>query len=357
MYREGGVLAVTALAFRSGQMTATDSYVFTRTRQPVDEALASFLPQFYGSGQHFIPREILLPVSVEDIDSLEDFLTELRGTKVNVRVPQRGEKAKIVNMATRNAEAALEQHLQRADDIETILKTLRDRLHLTKTPRRIECIDISNISGTSAVGSMVTFTDGEPDKDRYRRYKIKTIEGADDYGMMREVLLRRYQRAIAENDLPDLVILDGGLGQLNVARSVFDDLGISDVDAVGIAKGRGRATASAKTGGGRQVEEHIFLAGRKNPIKPGNNSPIMHLLQRIRDEAHRFAITYHRKLRTKEAITSQLASIPGVGPKRQTALLKHFDSISQIKKATTEQIAALPEIPMTLAKTIAEHLK
>ncbi|MCD6288651.1 MAG: excinuclease ABC subunit UvrC, partial [Candidatus Hydrogenedentes bacterium] len=202
-HRDGDTIAVTVLAFRSGQMSATDSFVFDRARQPVDEVMASFLPQFYGSGRRFVPREVMLPDMPEDVSGLEEFLSDLRGGKVRVYVPRRGEKVKLVNMAERNAAAAIVRHRHRAADTETALRELRDRLNLTRIPARIECFDISNTSGTLAVGSMATFTNGEPDKKRYRRYRVKTVKGSDDYAMMREVLMRRYRRAIEEDDMPD----------------------------------------------------------------------------------------------------------------------------------------------------------
>jgi len=352
LHREGGTLAIVVLAYRAGQLTSTDSYFFPRTRQPIEEAVSSFLTQYYGSGRRFVPAEVLVPVAVEASDSLEEYLAELRGKRVTVRRPQRGEKVQLLNMAARNAEAALEQRRRREEDVANVLEKLRDRLGLASVPHRIECFDISNIGGTQAVGSMVTFADGVPDKSRYKRYRIKTVRGADDYAMMREVLIRRYQRAVAEDDLPDLVVVDGGLGQLNVARTVLEDLAIGDVDVIGLAKGRGRAVAAARRGRSRQVDEHVFVPGRKNPIQLAPHGAAMHLLERIRDEAHRFAITYHRRLRKKETVRSELDAIPGIGPRRLEMLLAHFGSVARIRSASVAEIAALPGIPRSVAERV-----
>ncbi len=357
VHREGDVLAVTVLAYRGGQLTSTESYFFARTRQPTDEALSSFLFQYYGSGNHFVPKEVLLPVAMEDGEALEEYLTEFRGRRVAVRVPQRGEKVKLVGLASRNAEAALDQRLRRERDVVAALDELRRRLHLRSMPQRIECFYISNIGGSAAVGSMVTFTAGAPDKTRYRRYRIKTVEGADDYAMMREVLIRRYQRALAEDDLPDLVVVDGGVGQLNVARTVLEDLAIDDMDVVALAKGRGRAVAAARAGRSRQVDEQVFVPGRKNPVKLARHGAAIHLLERVRDEAHRFAVSYHRRLRKKGTVQSELDSVPGVGPCRREMLLKHFGSVARIRRASIDEIAALHGISRSLAERIHDALR
>ena len=355
-HREGDMLAVTVLAYRAGQLTSTESYFFTRTRQPADEAISSFLSQYYGSGRHFVPKEVLVPVVLGDEEPLAEYLTEFRGRRVVVRTPQRGEKVKLIGLAVRNAEAALDQRLHRERDVVAGLDELRRRLHLRSAPNRIECFDISNISGSAAVGSMVTFTDGKPDKNRYRRYRIKTVEGADDYGMMREVLIRRYQRALAEDDMPNLVLVDGGVGQLNVSRTVLDDLAIDDVDVVALAKGRGRAVAAARAGQSRQVDEQVFVPGRKNPVKLARHGAAIHLLERVRDEAHRFAISYHRRLRKKGTVRSKLGSIPGIGPRRQEMLLRHFGSVARIRRASIDKIAALHGISRPLAERIHDAL-
>jgi len=356
MFRRDDTLSITMLAYRSGQLTSSDSYFFSPLRQPVDDAISSFLSQYYGSGQHFVPKEVLVPVALDDAGTLGEYLSELRGARVTVRVPLRGDKVKLIRMAALNAEAALEQRRRRRDDVAGALDDLRRKLSLSKPPNRIECFDISNIGGALAVGSMVTFTNGTADKDRYRRFRIKTVESADDYGMMREVLMRRYQRALAEDDLPDLIVVDGGIGQLNVACTVLEDLAIGDVDVVSLAKGRGRAVSAARKGGSRQVDEQVFIPGRKNAVRMAQHSTAMHLLQRIRDEAHRFAVTYHRRLRKKHAIKSELAAISGIGPRRQQALLKRFGSVARIRDADIDEIAAVPGIPRSIAERIHKAL-
>ena len=253
-------------------------------------------------------------------------------------------------MASENAEKFLLAEREIEKDRKKLLEALNERLHLRNIPRRIEAFDISNLQGGYAVGSMVSFEDGEPAKERYRHFKIKTIEGADDYGMMYEVLLRRYQKAVQEDDLPDLVLLDGGRGQLNVAQEVFKELKIKEVDLISLAKER--TVAEPLLSRGRKSEEKIFHPQYKEPLALGRHSSLLHLLDRIRDEAHRFAITYHKKIRSRETIKSVLEGIPGIGRVRQKALLKYFGNIEKVKKATVEELAKAPKMSLKLAQRI-----
>ena len=227
-------------------------------------------------------------------------------------VPERGEKRALVAMAHKNAELSFLARKDRERSQQTTLEQLQERLHLRNFPRRIECFDMSNIQGTNPVGSMVAFTDGEPDKARYRKFQVKTVEGPDDFASMYEVLSRRYTRALEEDDLPDLIMVDGGKGQLNIAQAVLWELGIETPDLISIAKSRLKPVQGAEEK--RRTDERFFIPGRKNPgHSPGQFSRDRFLLQRVRDEAHRFAITYHKSRRAKAAVHSALDDIPGIG--------------------------------------------
>jgi len=216
-------------------------------------------------------------------------------------------------------------------------------------PRRIECFDVSTLQGSRAVGSMVTFEGGLPNKSRYRRFAIRTVEGQDDYAMLREILMRRFKRGIEENDLPDLVVIDGGKGQLGVAQAAFEDLGIDDLPALGMAKSR--------SGGKEHSPERFFIPGRANPIIPPQHGPVVQFMARLRDEAHRFAITYHRKKRKEATLRTSLTSIPGVGPNRARTLLMRLGSIAGIRGSSVEEIAALPGFSDALARVVLRHLE
>ena len=225
---------------------------------------------------------------------------------------------------------------------------MQTTLGLARTPNRIECFDISTQQGDKPVGSMAVFENGAPAKNRYRKFAIKQVAGQDDFAMMREVLLRRYRRAVEENDLPDLVLIDGGKGQLNVAVTALRDLGLEDLDVASIAKARAQE-------GGRSPER-FFIPGRANPIVPRQDSPVVHLLARVRDEAHRFAVTYHRKRRKTATLSTKLTEIPGVGEKRARLLLNGLGSLARIQDAPLEVIAALPGFSEASARRIKEHL-
>ncbi len=346
-YGKGRFFEVQALFFRGGRMLGGRSFSFEQCEMPFDELLSSFLLQFY-SRAGVVPREILLPVPIDDADTLAEILAEERGAKVSVVWPQRGEKHALVDLAMRNAHTSFEEKRLAEAANEDLLDQVRRTLQLPAAPNRIECFDISTTQGEKSVGSMVTFEGGMPCKARYRHYAIKAVEGQDDFAMLREVLLRRFTRGIEENDLPDLVVIDGGKGQLNVAEAVFKDLGIEDLPAVGLAK--------ARTDGDDASPERFFLPGRKNPVVPPQHGGVVQLMARIRDEAHRFAITYHRARRQKGTIRTALTDIPGVGPKRARALLNKLGSIATIRGSSVAEIAALPGFSEGLAQTVLEHL-
>ncbi|MCC6696876.1 MAG: excinuclease ABC subunit UvrC [Candidatus Hydrogenedentes bacterium] len=348
VFTQGRFSEIQVLFFRGGKMMGGRSFSFNQREMPLEEVLSSFLLQYY-SEMSTVPSEILLPLELEDSATLAELFSEQRGTKITVHWPQRGEKRALIDLAARNAKNRFEEKRLAEQANRDLVAQLREKLRLRAVPNRIECFDISTIQGTQAVGSMVTFEGGAPAKSRYRRFAIKMVEGQDDFAMMREVLLRRFKRAIEESDLPDLVMIDGGKGQLNVATTVFKDLGIEDLEAVGIAKSR---TLDA----GGHSPERFFLPGRKDPIILPQNSPVVLFLARIRDEAHRFAVTYHRKRRGKATLSSALTSIPGVGPKRARMLLNSLGSLAKVRSATLDEIAALPGFSAELAQAIKEHL-
>jgi len=248
-----------------------------------------------------------------------------------------------------NAEKVLLSKTRLEADPEQILRELQERLRLNHSPRTIEAFDISDIKGGAAVGSMVVFEGGEPLKSKYRRFRIRSSVGADDYGKMYEILTRRYQRALQEGELPDLVMVDGGKGQMNVALGVLKELGIDGIDVIGLAKDRvqGGHTPTIERKG-----ERIFLPKRKEPISLTRTSPALHLLQQIRDESHRFAITYHKKLRRKGDFHSLLDEIPGIGAKRKKNLLRHFKSLKKVREASLEELESVPTMNRKAAQQV-----
>ncbi len=349
IYHEGNFAAIQILFYRGGKMLGGRNVFFNRQEMPLDDLLSSFVLQYYSEAPS-IPKEVLIPLEFESGDVLGEILSEQRGSKVLVHWPQRGEKVALVAMANRNAEQKFqEKRLSEAADKDT-LEAMKTALKLPALPKRIECFDISTIQGTATVASMVVFSDGQPDKARYRRFSMKTVDGQDDFASMREVLLRRYTRAIEENDLPDFVLIDGGKGQLGMATAVFKDLGIEDIPHAGLAKAR---TQEA----GDRSPERFFLPGRMNPIILPQNGPVVRLAARIRDEAHRFAITYHRKKRGKVSMRNRLVEIPGVGSKRAQTLLTRLGSVAKVQEASVEAIAALPGFNDALAQAIHGHLR
>ena len=337
------------LLVRAGRLMGGRGFVFPSTGLIDEEILSSFLFQHYREGK-FIPEQILIPKAIPEQDFVEQWLTELKGRKVRIFIPMRGDKKDLLEMACENAKRFLQAEDEVQKDRGELLQTLKEKLCLKKVPRRIEAFDISNFQGKYAVGSMVYFEDGEPDKERYRHFKIKTIEGADDYGMMYEVLLRRYQKAIEGNDLPDLVLLDGGRGQLNVAQEVFKELKVKEIDLISLAKER--LLEETRLSRFRKTEEKIFHPQFKEPFVLGRHSQILHLLDQIRDEAHRFAITYHKKMRSRETIRSELGEIPGIGKVRQKELLKFFGSVGKIKETTEEELAKIPKMNRKSAQLV-----
>lgn len=354
LYREGGFLEVEVLFLRQGKLTSHQRYSLDNLEFPDEDILSMLLQQFY-QGDRYIPDEVLVPVNVADFETLEDWLSERKGQRVTVHHPQRGDKVRLLELAKENAAQAFRQRQDVTHQRQRMCTELQRALHLRRYPQRIECFDISNLQGRVAVGSQVTFIDGNPDKDLYRRYRIKTVEQADDFAMMSEVLLRRFSRAQQEGSYPDLIVIDGGKGQLKVALEVLKNLGIDSVEAVALAKDRVERAPRAREL--RHSEERVFLPGRKNPIVLRRNSNALFLLQRLRDEAHRFAITYHRKLRTRERLRSLLDSIPGIGAVRRRRLLRHFGSVRRMGSASVEELMQVPGIHRALAEQILAVLR
>ena len=432
-HREGGLLEVQLLFFRAGRLSGARSFSFSRQEFPTGELLSSFLNQYYESGA-FIPRELLLPLELPDNEGREASLSEKRGERVRVVAPERGEKVRLLDMARENAAHNFEERQRTEKNQLETLQRLQQRLRLPRLPRRIECYDISHLQGQQTVGSQVVFTDGEPDKAAYRLYKVRGDAGGDDFASMFQVLTRRLARGREQDDLPDLMLIDGGKGQLNVARAALKEVGLtlSDVSLAGLAKSRvledeqrfasrqgfkvadawadragpepevaqfdealtgegpsphpgsrvaeGSDVAAApaaasppaasppapsRPGRSRQkgryqsksdaIErspERVFLPGQKNPVVLRQNTSELHLLARLRDEAHRFAITFHRKLRRERNFKSVLEEIPGIGDKRKRALLGHFGSLKRIRAAAVEEIAAVEGFNQKLAGAV-----
>ena len=352
--RQDNQAAVQLFMIRDGKMIGRDVFLLEAAREATDdEVLTSFLEQYYARAGS-VPREVYVPAAIADAADVEAFLGHRRGAPVHLRVPQRGEKRELLALATRNAGETLAREQARwlADHGKTLaaLEELAAALGLPGPPLRIECYDISNFQGSESVGSMVAFEDGKPRSGEYRRFRIKTVSGPNDYASHQEVLRRRFRSVRTGEEgveearrwaMPDLVIVDGGKGQVSAAKEVLDELGLHDLPLAGLAKER----------------EELFLPERADPIVLPVTSPALYLVQRLRDEAHRFAITYHRDLRARRSVRSAFDDLPGVGPKRKRELLKVFGSIKRVRDAPVEQIAAVPGIGPALAARIKATLE
>lgn len=355
LYREGERVGVQLLSIRGGKLIGSNFDMFDHQLLPDEEILESYIVQYYAEGS-FVPEEILLPCFLEGEVPLADILSERRGNRLIILVPQRGEKRQLLLMAQKNAELSFHQYKQKSEEISANLAEIQQRLYLANFPQTIECVDISNIMGTQAVGSLVRFSDGLPDKRGYRIFKIKSVFQSDDYAMIREVFQRHYKRVLEHGELPDLIMVDGGKGQLNAALEVIKELNIEGVDLTGIAKTREREFSRGKKEKGRvdKTEERFFIPYRKNPILFPRNSSALFLLERIRNEAHRVAISRHQNLRQRQVLKSQLEEIPGVGPKRKNYLLNHFGSVKKVKEASIEELLQVPSFNQDLARKVYE---
>jgi len=350
LYRAGDRLQIYAIHVRKGAILGQRRFPLIKTHMESSEAFSSLLQQYYNTGVT-VPREIIVSEAVEDGEIIEQWLAEKRGGRVSLVVPRRGEKKALLAMAVSNAEQALRAEAKRETDAEELLDGLARCLMLERPPQCIECFDISNIGGQYAVGSMVAFSGGVPDRSRYRRFRIRTKGETDDYGMMREVLERRYRGG---EDIPDLIVVDGGKGQLGVALSVLRDLEISGVDVIGLAK-EAHDLPTGRLSTVHRDRDRVYLQNRKNPLYLDKHPQALFLLQRVRDEAHRFAITYHRALKTREDLRSSLDSIPGIGTARKKALLTSFGDVKKIAEASREELEKVPGIGENAAHTIFEY--
>jgi excinuclease ABC subunit C len=397
LYREGPDLVVQVLSLRAGKLQDSLRFPFTGQEFPAEEILSSFLSLFYE--QHPAPDEVLVPIEPTEGGALAEVLSERRGRRVRLLTPQRGAKADLLEVAARNAEQGFRSWHEHDERREQALEALMRALHLSRLPRWMECYDISTFQGALAVGSGVSLKDGEPDKAGYRRYKIKGVAAQDDFAMLHEVIGRRLRRALSEGQFPDLLVIDGGKGQLNAALAAARDLGVPVkpspgnvgapyVEMVGLAKARAldagalgtarvvgrRAARAARPGhpapGGSALAdafeaaekgfvpevarsaERVFLPGRKDPVVLRQNSAELFLLARLRDEAHRFAITFHRKLHRERNFQSVLEEIPGIGEGRKRALLRHFGSLKGVREASAEALAEVEGFGAVQARAV-----
>ncbi|MBI5491955.1 MAG: excinuclease ABC subunit UvrC [Deltaproteobacteria bacterium] len=351
--RGDGGFVIQTLFIRGGRLVGSGSHFFHETGLPEDELLSSFLAQYYG-GERYVPDELIMPARLEDSGVIEEWLTEKKRRKVSLTTPVRGDKLKLLKMAESNALETLRKKAEAKSVRSGLLEELKTRLHLKNTPESIEAFDISNIGGSQAVGAMVTFRDGVPDKGSYRLFKIKGLQGPDDYAMMEQVLSRRYGKAAEEGKAlpaPGLILVDGGKGQLNIAVKVIERLGLKGVQVAALAKERPDDLMARV----RPKGERVYLPNVKDPIMLKEGSRPDLLLRRVRDEVHRFAISYHRKLRSK--ITSILDEVPGIGEKKKKALLERFGDIEAIRQAKVEELMEVPGVTEKLAIEIKERLK
>jgi len=333
---------------RNNKLIGRESFVLQGTQyEEPHQIMTNFIKQFYDSSP-YIPPLLLLQYPVEDMTVIQDWLQSKRGRRVRIEVPRRGNKKQLVNTVAENAEQGLEQlkirQLAPPKELDNALAEIKRELSLTRLPLRMEGYDISNIQGGAAVGSMVVFDKGKPKPAHYRRFRIKTVSGANDYAMLQEILKRRFKRSSDASDtwaiLPDLVLIDGGKGQLNAVRTVMAEVGAESVPTASLAK----------------ENEEIFIPDKTESILLARSSPGLKLLQRLRDEAHRFALSYHQKIRKRETFASALDTVPNIGPKRKRALLRQFGSIQAIKEATEEELASTRGMTKSLAKKVKEYL-
>jgi excinuclease ABC subunit C len=339
-YREGRQLALLLFTMREGKIVGKREFFFEELEEPFDEGgfLGQALSQYY-AGSDYAPGEVHVPGEFDDRVLLETALREKRGRKVRIHVPKRGAQRGLVELVAKNARLKFDQRFRiRRPDGEKLVADLQDLLELPDLPRRIECFDISHIQGAETVASMVVCVDGEMRPDEYRRFRIKSVEGVDDFASMHEVVFRRYSRLLAENSpMPGLVMIDGGKGQLSAAVRAMRMLDLEAVPMVALAK----------------REETLFLKGKEEePINLPPGDPVLHLVQRIRDESHRFAVTYHRKRRELRDRHSEIEDIPGVGPRRKEKLLRNFGSLRRVSEATVEELVPFVGHP-TAAKIVA----
>ncbi len=344
-FRKDAAVGITILFVRGGIISGTKSFFLKEPYGDDVMILEQVLNQYYDRQSNLPPKEILVPFALDSKNLIAEKLSDLLTTKVSITTAQRGDRLKISKMAEENARNIFDQKEKQKASWQTLSSSIVKKLKLATPPETIECLDISNISGKQAVGSLICFHKGEPDKARYRHYKIQSIEGPNDYGMMEEVLYRRFSKGIDQDNLPNLFMVDGGKGQLNIARRVALELGIADtLQLIGIAKER------ASEG------EKLYKPGQKNPVILPAHDPVLLFMMRVRDESHRYGITFHRKLRNKSTLSSTLDKIPGVGKIRKNQLLKHFGSLKQVQTANISQLEEVDGIGSELAREIHSFL-
>jgi len=342
LFREGDRGAVAVLPVRGG--LAREPQVFAFDAEVGEDAgiLASVLLRWY---EQDVPAEVLVPV--DPGEAVADLLSERRGTRVELSVPRRGDKVRLTAIARAAAETRFHTTWTQEERRQRALETIAEVVGMDALPYRMECFDNSNLLGEDAVASQVVFVDGEPARSEYRRYKVKTVVGADDYATMREILGRRLRRAAEEGTFPDLLVVDGGRGQLSAAEDVLEELGLQDLAVIGLAKPR-----TERRRGDVDAVDKIILRGNPEPVLLREDDPALKLLQYIRDEAHRTAIGFHRKTRSRSALQSELDALPGIGAIRRKALLRHFGSVRALKAASEAEIAAVPGFGPGLARRL-----
>ncbi|HSX38443.1 MAG TPA: excinuclease ABC subunit UvrC [Chlamydiales bacterium] len=336
LHREADAVMIALLIFREGKVVASEHFSFHWIASDDAEVIESFLLQHYKYVPDW-PQEIIVPVELSQAKALEEILSESANKKIAILTPQKGKKRDLIEMGHRNAKALFIREQDARSLKEKMLLDLAELLQLTRFPRRIECFDTSNISGKNPVASMACFINGDRDKSRTRLFKIKGMEKADDYTAMKQVLTRHFAKAKETQDFCDLLIVDGGKGHLNLSLEVFAELGIASVDVIALAKEEARHDKGL-------TQEKIFVPHRKDPLLIDSQSKLLFLLQRIRDEAHRLAIAYHRKIRSKIIISSELDEIPGIGPIKKKKLLQRFGSVKAIRAATAEELRSIKEL-------------
>jgi excinuclease ABC subunit C len=336
--------AVSVMLVRNGVMNGYLSYFLPEPLGTDAEILSEVLRRYYG-GEHPVPKEILLPFKINDQQLVGEWLADLRGTKVSLQIPQRGNRFQLLKMAEANALKVFDDEDKKERSWDSLANALQKKLGLVTKPEHIECLDISNTGGKQSVGALVSYVRGVKEKSNYRHYAIRTVEGPDDYASMAEVLSRRFKEGVERQDMPDLLVLDGGKGQLMTAYTVLDERNLlQTIDLVSIAKEK------------KDEGEKIFKPGRKNPILFKRNEPILLFIMQLRDEAHRYGITFHRTLRQKKSLASPLDAIPGLGPARKIALLKTLGSVKRIKEASVDILEKVPGVGKELARDIYENL-
>ena len=343
-------LAIQIVFVRGGKVLETKSFTLKHTGIPIGEAMSSIVKQFYHNTR-FIPDEILLSEDVEDKELISEWLSMKKGKKVSVLYPKRGYRKKLIEMAVENAKAAMLKVISKDEQTHQALVEVKQRLRLTKVPRKIECFDVSNIMGSVAVGAKITFVDGQPMKSDYKRYRIRGEQKINDYALLKEVLSRRFAK-LSKSEMPDLIVVDGGKGQLGILQEVLKELSITTQDVVSIAKGKSQRRRSEE----HKYTDELYIPGQKNSVRFPTNSPGLFILQNARNEAHRFAISYHRRLKKSKDISSILDSIPGIGTKRKGELLKRYKNISDLKSAQKEGLEKIPGMNKEIASRVVRFL-